>query len=174
LNETGGNISKFIGIRSQIEMPNEDGKGFAYTVLSQLYPKSQGINVLIKKSNQPTYYRNHIGLQAYVIEMCNEVRNKYGSLCKYGDTCIGERGILFIPKMYDKLLIVFFSGKRNREIKLYFPDMRIPPFCFDINNYDETLNQQIPNLEREIVGVGNHFTDSFYQQIINIFNNFNN
>jgi hypothetical protein len=56
-----------------------------------------GKNEFIRKPNQPTYYRNHIRLQAYVREMCNEVTNKYGSLCKQGDTWIGERGLLFIP-----------------------------------------------------------------------------
>jgi hypothetical protein len=35
-----GEINKFIGIRSQVEMHNEDGKRYAYALLSQLYPRS--------------------------------------------------------------------------------------------------------------------------------------
>jgi hypothetical protein len=72
--------------------------------------------------------------------MCNEVSNEYRSLCKEGDTRIRERKLLFIPRIYRKLLIVFHTGRRDREIKLYFPKTFIPYFCFDINNYDDTLN----------------------------------
>jgi hypothetical protein len=40
LDNTDGEISKFINIRSQIEIHNEDGKGYRYAVLSQLCPRS--------------------------------------------------------------------------------------------------------------------------------------
>jgi hypothetical protein len=73
-----------------------------------------------------------------------------------------------------KLLIVFHTGWRNRQIKLYFSDIQVPPFSFDIGNYNETLNQQICYLERQQTGVESHFEDSFYQNIINNFNISNN
>jgi hypothetical protein len=94
--------------------------------------KILGESVLIRKPNQQTYYRNHTRLQEYVREMCNEVSNKYGGLCKERDNSIGERGLL-----------VFVTTRRDREIKLNFPKTLIPPFSFDIGNYDETLDQQI-------------------------------
>jgi hypothetical protein len=42
LDDKGSEISMFINIRSQIEIYNEDGKGYVYAVLSQLCPKSWG------------------------------------------------------------------------------------------------------------------------------------
>jgi hypothetical protein len=85
LDDAGNEISTFINIRSQVEIHHEDGKEYAYAVLSQLCLKSWRKSGLIRKPNQPTYYRNHIRLHAYVREMCNEVSNIYGCLCKEGD-----------------------------------------------------------------------------------------
>jgi hypothetical protein len=55
--------------------------------------------------------------------MCNKVTNLYGSSCTEGNNLIGERELLFIPRINNKLLIVFHDGTRNRQIKLYFLDI---------------------------------------------------
>jgi hypothetical protein len=52
--------------------------------------------------------------------MCNKVTNEYGSLCKEGDTWIGERGLIFIPWIYDKLLIVFYTDTRIDKLNYIF------------------------------------------------------
>jgi hypothetical protein len=62
LNDTGCEINKFIRIISQVEMHNEDGKGYVYAILNQLYPKSREENALIRIPNRPTHYRNYIRL----------------------------------------------------------------------------------------------------------------
>jgi hypothetical protein len=95
-------------------MFHENGKGYTYAVLSQLYPRSCGNYAFIRKPNELMYYRNHVRLQAYVREMSNEVSNKYGSICKEGDNWIEERGLIFIPRIYNRLLIVFYTCRRNR------------------------------------------------------------
>jgi hypothetical protein len=43
-------------------MHHDDGKGYAYGVLSQLCPKSWGNYALIRKPNQLSYYRDHLKL----------------------------------------------------------------------------------------------------------------
>jgi hypothetical protein len=48
--------------------------------------------------------------------MFSKVSNEYGSLCQEGDTQIGEKGLIFIPRIYNKLLIVFHTCVRNRKI----------------------------------------------------------
>jgi hypothetical protein len=94
--------------------------------------------------------------------MCNEVTHKYGSLCKDGDIWIGERGLIFIPRIYDKLLIVFHTG-----IRIFF-------FSFDICNLNEILNHLIREVEREQqFGLADHFDDD-YHHIIYKFNLFTN
>jgi hypothetical protein len=65
--------------------------------MSKIFGKS----ALIRKPNQLSYYRNHIKLHAYVREMCNKVTKEYGSLCKVGDTWIGDRGSIFISRIYN-------------------------------------------------------------------------
>jgi hypothetical protein len=115
-------MKMFIGIWSLVEIHHDDGKGYPYAILSQLCPKSWGNNALIRKPNELSYYRNDVKLQAYVQEMIKKVINLYGSLCLEGNTWIGERGLIFIPRMYNKLLIVFHTCQRNRKIDLYFPD----------------------------------------------------
>jgi hypothetical protein len=87
---------------------------------------------------------------------------------------IVEKELLFIPQIYNKLLTVFNTCRMDRAIALYFEDQRIPIISFDIGSYDETLNLQIRNLERQQAGVGSNFEDFFYQNIINNFNIFNN
>jgi hypothetical protein len=67
----GCEINKFIGIRDHVEIYNEDDKGYGYTILSKLCPRSWGKSAIIRKPNQPTNYKNDLGLQAYVIERCN-------------------------------------------------------------------------------------------------------
>jgi hypothetical protein len=73
LHDSGSEIKIFSGIRSSIEIHHDDGKGYVYAVLSQLYPKSWGNYSLIRKPNEPSYYRNHVRLQAYVKEMLNKI-----------------------------------------------------------------------------------------------------
>jgi hypothetical protein len=109
LDDVDSEIRMFTGMRSQIEINHEDGKGNAYAVLSQLCPKSWRNYALIRKPNQLSYYRNHLRLQVYVKEICNKVSNQYGNLCKEGDNWISERGLTLIPRIYKKLLIVFHT-----------------------------------------------------------------
>jgi hypothetical protein len=104
--------------------------------------------------------------------MYNEVSNEYGSLCKEGDTWIGERGLTFIPRIYNKLLIVFHTCQRNRKINLYFPDSPISSFSFDTDSYNNTLNSQIRKMEQRILGGTRHYDDKKYEQIIDVFNEF--
>jgi hypothetical protein len=132
-------------------------------VLSQLSPRSWGNYALIRKPNERSYYRNHLILQAYLKEMCNKVSNQYGNLCKERNTCIGERGLIFIPRIYNKLLIVFNSCIRNRQISLYFPNSKIPPFSFDIGNYNDTLNHQIREVEQRRFRPADYFNDIIYK-----------
>jgi hypothetical protein len=122
LHDKGIEMKIFTGIRSSIEIHHDDGKGYAYAVLSQLCPKSWGNNELIRKPNQLSYYRDHVRLQAYVTEMKNKVSNLYGTLAQEGNTWIGERGLIFIPRIYNRLLIVFHTCQRNRKFDLYLPN----------------------------------------------------
>jgi hypothetical protein len=80
LDDIGSEISILVNIRTQIVIHYDDGKAYGYAVLSQLCPRSWGKSVLIRKPNQPTYYKNYIRLQAYVREICNEVTNLYGEV----------------------------------------------------------------------------------------------
>jgi hypothetical protein len=48
--------------------------------------------------------------------------------------------------------------------------MGIPPFSFDICNYDETLNHQIREIKQQQFGEGDHHEDVDYQHIIKNFN----
>jgi hypothetical protein len=94
--------------------------------------------------------------------MWNKVTNEYGSKCKEGDNWIRERGLIFIPRIYNRLLIVIHTCVRNRKINLYFPNSQIPPFSFDIgsyNNTNDTLNFQIREDEQRILWELNHFDD---------------
>jgi hypothetical protein len=106
--------------------------------------------------------------------MCSKDTNEYGSLCKEGDNWIEERRLLFISRIYNRLLIVFHIGIRNRQIKLYFPDLQTPSFSFDIDNYNHTLNHQIRDIQRQKFAGGNYFDDLFHQLIIKNINQFTN
>jgi adenine specific DNA methylase Mod len=90
LHDAGNEMRMFTGIRSKIGIHHEDGKGYAYVLLSQLCPKSWGNNELIRKPNLLSYYRNQVRLQAYVRGMRNKVTNEYESTCKERDKWIGE------------------------------------------------------------------------------------
>jgi hypothetical protein len=79
-----------------------------------------------------------------------------------GNTWIGERGLIFIPRIYNRLLIVFHTCYRNRKIDLYFPYSNLPPFSFDTDSYDDTLKSQIRKMERQQLGVGKHFEEVNY------------
>jgi hypothetical protein len=106
------------------------------------------------------------------MEMLKKVTNLYGSTCKEGENWIGERGLIFIPRIYDKLLIVFHTCQRNRKIDLYFLNSQLPPFNFDTDSYNDTLNSQIRKMERQRLGVGKHFDEVIYNQTIKYFNDF--
>jgi hypothetical protein len=106
--------------------------------------------------------------------MLNKVTNLYGSLCTEGDIQIGEKGLTFIPRIYNKLLIVFHTCQRNRKIDLYFPNSSLPPFSFDTDSYNDTLNSQIRKMEQRLFGVGKHFDEVIYERMIKYFNDFTN
>jgi hypothetical protein len=80
--------------------------------------------------------------------MCNKVTNEYGSLCKERDTWTRERVLIFIPWIYNRLLIVFHICTRNRQINLYFPHSQILPFIFDTGSYKDSFNHRIREVER--------------------------
>jgi hypothetical protein len=140
LPDSGEEIKIFTGIRTAIVIHHNDYKRYPYAILSQLCPKSCGNNTLIRKQNQPSYYKNDIKLQAYVQEMIKNVTNHYGALYLEGNIWIGERRLIFIPRIYNRLLIVFHTCQRNRKTNLYFPDLEIPPFSFDADSYDDSID----------------------------------
>jgi hypothetical protein len=76
--------------------------------------------------------------------------------------------------MYNKLLVVFHTGTRNIQINLYFPKSEIPPFSFDIDSYNDTLNHQIREVERPQFKQADYFDDNTYKRIIYNFNLFTN
>jgi hypothetical protein len=156
----------FTGIRSSIEIHHDDGKGYAYPVLNQLCPKSWGNYALIRKRNQLSYYSYDVRLEAYVKEMCNKISNEYGSTSKEEDIWIGEKGLIFIPRIYNKLLIVFHTSLRNRKINLYFQNSQIPSFIFDSDSYNDILNSQIRKMEQQQLGVGKYFDELTYKRDI--------
>jgi hypothetical protein len=62
--------------------------------------------------------------------------------------------------------------KKFRKINLYFPDIQIPPFSFDADSHNDSLNFQIRKMEQRNLGGTRHFDDSTYEQIIDGFNYF--
>jgi hypothetical protein len=62
--EVGGwdNIEKSINIRDHVVIHNENGKGFAYVILSQLNPKLWGGTKLQQNIEDPEYYSTDLRL----------------------------------------------------------------------------------------------------------------
>jgi hypothetical protein len=172
LPDSGVEIKIFTGLRTAIVIHHDDGKGYTYAVLNQLYQKSWGNDTLIRKPNEPSYYRNDVKLQAYVQEMIKKVTNHYGAFPKEGNTWIGERGLIFIPRIYNRLLIVFHTFQRNRKIHFYFPESRILLFSFDTDSYNDTIDSQILKMEQQQLGEGKHFDDLTCKRIIKYFSDF--
>jgi hypothetical protein len=122
--ELGGwdNIEKSINIKDHVVIHNEDAKGFAYVILTQLNPKLWGRTKLQQNIEHPEYYSTDLRLRGYVTELRGIVQKIEGyPPVQNNKYIIGEKFLPTITKYFKKPLILFHTSNKRRTIEIFFP-----------------------------------------------------
>jgi hypothetical protein len=102
------NIEKSINITDHVVIYNEDYKGFAYGILSQLNPKLWRGTKLEEKINDTTYFSIDSRLQGYVTEMLGVVSKIHEYMPKQNNKYIIWEKLLHIVTDYRKKVLIIF------------------------------------------------------------------